>query len=529
MKTQRRLRTCLGVLATLAVVALGTGGFPVWTGGNSLIPSAHSGEAKTASGRQNGSAQFQVAVVNMIPKDQSDETNQDSEPNLAVNPADPLQIAASAFTPDPLGGPSAPIYVSTDGGQTWVLNSIVPSQDSTTGTGDITLRFGGNNKLYVGILKLPSDVTRLNILRTEDFKSPNLMVVLVDRSGQGVDQPYVAAAMVNDGPDKGQDRVFVGNNDFNAAQSRTATLDRSLNAATEPAPGGFETIRVETRAANMDGPQIRTTVHSDGTIYSVFYGWRSFQEVSPVRGEAKADVVVVRDDNWGKGPNPFQALKGPDKLSGLLVVKDRKVPWVNDQADKSFGQERLGGDLSIAVDPRDSAKVYLAWADRTDANDYTLHVRRSADKGQSWSGTDLQTVPNAKNPALAVTGSGKVGFLYQKLLGVGSAQRWETHMEIRGDDFALIKDLVLADVPAQTPEADFLPYIGDYVHLMAVDKDFYGIFSANNTPDPANFPNKVRYQRNANFDSKKLLDTDGVSEVKPSIDPFFFKVTGTDS
>ena len=40
----------------------------------------------------------QVTVVNMIPLAQSGETNQDSEPNLAVNPANPLQVAGSAFT-----------------------------------------------------------------------------------------------------------------------------------------------------------------------------------------------------------------------------------------------------------------------------------------------------------------------------------------------------------------------------------------------------------------------------------------------
>src|SRR5258705_361868 len=81
-------------------------------------------------------------IVNMIPKALSFETNQDSEPTIAVNPANPLQIAASAFTPDPGGGNLAPIYVSTDGGNTWVLNSIVPS-DAASGsaTADITVAF----------------------------------------------------------------------------------------------------------------------------------------------------------------------------------------------------------------------------------------------------------------------------------------------------------------------------------------------------------------------------------------------------
>ena len=132
---------------------------------------------------------------------------------------------------------------------------------------------------------------------------------------------------------------------------------------------------------------------------------------------------------------------------------------------------------------------------------------------------------NAKNPGLAVNNRGEVGFAYQQLTGTPVAnQRWQTHVQVRGGDFALIKDMVLADTPAQTPARDGLPYLGDYLHVLAVGADFYGVFPASNTPDRANFPSGVVYQRLANFDTKKLLDTDG-SEVAPSIDPFFFKVS----
>ena len=38
-----------------------------------------------------------ISIVNIVPKDQSNETHQDSEPNLSINPANPLQIVATAF------------------------------------------------------------------------------------------------------------------------------------------------------------------------------------------------------------------------------------------------------------------------------------------------------------------------------------------------------------------------------------------------------------------------------------------------
>jgi len=450
-------------------------------------------------------------VVNMIPFAQSGETNQDSEPNLAVNPANPDQIAGSAFTPDPLGGPNAPIFVSSDGGNTWALNSIVPS-NAGSATGDITLRFATTSGiLYAGILRRPGSL-RLNILRTTNFLGASTMTVLVDRTGNGVDQPYVQAATA------GTDRVYVGDNDFNAASGRTATIDQSLDGAI--AAPIFNSIRIESRVTSgQDGPPIRPAVHPDGTVYAVFYGWRAF-----TGSQATADVVIVRDDNWGSGATPFSALTDPsDGLAGRLVVTGRTVPWAN---FSTFGQERfVGSNITIAVDPRNSSVVYVAWADRVGATDYTLHVRRSGDRGATWSAADIRTITNATNPALAINSRGVVGFLYQQLTGSGASQRWQTHLERTSDDWATAAtDLILADVPANAPAVTFIPYIGDYVHLMAVGKDFYGIFSANNTPNNANFPNGVTFQRNADFATQTLRNVAGTATVAVSIDPFFFRV-----
>src|SRR5262249_60143930 len=109
-----------------------------------------------------------ITVVNIIPKSLSGDKNQDSEPNLAVNPSNPQQIAASAFTPDPLGGVNAPIFVTSDGGQTWQLNPIVPSQAGKA-AGDITVRFSPpGGRLLAGILRFPGTL-RLDRLRTGNF------------------------------------------------------------------------------------------------------------------------------------------------------------------------------------------------------------------------------------------------------------------------------------------------------------------------------------------------------------------------
>src|SRR4051812_38173713 len=130
-----------------------------------------------------------ITVVNMIPRSLSGETNQDSEPNIAVNPANPMQIAASAFTPNPLGGDHAPIYVSIDGGNSWTLNNIIPSEGAS-GTSDITLKFAGSsNRLFASILDGMSG--NFEVHRTSDFTSPTAMSQLEDRKDE--DQPYIQA------------------------------------------------------------------------------------------------------------------------------------------------------------------------------------------------------------------------------------------------------------------------------------------------------------------------------------------------
>ena len=467
-------------------------------------------------------------VVNMIPRTLSGETNQDSEPNLAVNPSNLLQMAGSAFTPNPAGAGDAPIYVSTDGGNTWSLQAIVPSDQMTA---DISLRFGGNGTLYAGTIPTPfqrdangNEIATLNILRTNDVLSGAVMNVLVSRTGtSGVDQPYIQAASVG-----GSDIVFCGNNDFNNSP-QTASMDFSGNGAGPVS--SFQTMVVDLRAGNGDAPSIRPTIHSDGTVYGAF--------LSSVGGTSVTtlvyDVVVVRDDAFAVHPPAFAALTDPsDGNAGRIVAANRLIPFIN---HRFLGQERIGSTLSITVDPRagSSGTLYLAWADRVGSDDYTIHVQRSDDRGVSWT-ADLLTVTNGTNPALAVNNSGTVAIVYQQLTGifkpgkVSAANRWQTHFRLSTDSGATWTDQLLSSTPANQPSnllpdgREALPYLGDYLHLMAVDTTFYGIFSANNTPNPANFPAGITFQRNVDLTQHLLLDVDGTTHVDVSIDPFFFKV-----
>jgi hypothetical protein len=359
----------------------------------------------------------------------------------------------------------------------------------------------------------------LNILRATAgsfiFGIPPPMTVLVDRDND-VDQPYVQA--ITD-PGSTNDRVYVGSSHRGVGAPVKATIDFSLDGAAG-APV-FTRTEIEARTT-QDAPPIRPALHSDGTVYGAFYRLTAFNAST---GLGTVDVVVVRDDQGGAGNLKFADLTdSSDGLPGRLVVQGRPLRFLA-APNANFGQERLSGsNLSIAVDPNDSDKVYVAWADGSSSADYTLHVQVSNDGGDTWSDTDIRAVTPATNPALAVNDSGTLGFLFQELSGDPPDQRWETHFEFTDDDFNTTSDAFLADVPADTPTRQFEPYLGDYVHLMALGDDFFGIFSANNTPDQNNFPSGVTYQRNTDFDNQTLADVFG-NPVAVSIDPFFFKVT----
>jgi len=321
-----------------------------------------------------------------------------------------------------------------------------------------------------------------------------------------VDQPFVQAGSFN-----GNERVYVGGNDFAAASGKTATVDVRL--PNTPAPGVVK-HRVESRATlGQNGPSVRPAVSRDGTVYAAFFGWRQANN-----NLITSDIVVVRDDHGAVDANAFLDLTDPsDNKPGRLVATGRTIPWSNAQ---TLGQERIGSTLSIAVHPSQSGIVYICWGDREGNGDiYSLHVRRSTDRGATWSPSDIRTIKDATCGSLAIADNGAVCFLYQQV----SNGRWLSRIEQTLDGFQHFRQNTLARTPVGNPVPMFLPYIGDYSFVLAVGNEFRGIFSASNIPDNANFPSGVRYQRNADFAAKKLLRVDG-SRVEVSIDPFFFSI-----
>jgi hypothetical protein len=440
---------------------------------------------------------IKIRVVNMIPQSQSNESNDDSEANVAVDPANPRIIGGTAFT----ATPTAVIFLSNDGGDTWTEAGIVP-----TSTGDYNAKFS-RKALYCGNLDpaLPCASLGMEVFRSTDPFSGALMTQI--DTPPCADQPWMAVETVTKGPDAGKDRVYAAYANWNLVTS-VATIDVSQDGTV--AVPVFNSVQLENRGATRNAPSVRPAIHDDGTVYAAYFDWRAAL-VPPTWGSTIADVVVARDDKWGT--DNFQDLVDPIDLHfGVRVATG-----FNANFNGALGPDRFGSDLAVAVDPRPkhSRRVWVAWCDMQGPS-YTLHVRQSTDRGKTWS-SDLLTVPNTKNPGLAISSEGRVGVLYQQLTGPIASQRWEHHVQFtkNGVDW---HDVLLANTTATN-------WTGDYNGLQTHGRDFYGTFATDNTPDLANFPHGVRYQRNVNFATKQLFDLTNTVVIPASIDPFFFKIS----
>jgi hypothetical protein len=405
----------------------------------------------------------QLKIVDVVPSSQNTETSQNSEPNIAVNPANPSQVLISAFGRKT----SNPVFLSTDDGSSW-------SDFLDILTLDTSLAWSGTGTAYLAQLA-SSDQSLIVKKSTNPGNGITFSDTGTSYAGKP-DQPWVVANNIG-----GSDHIYVGFNDLNQA-GKTASIRRSTNGGTS-----FTNTVIEKSAPGLgqDGPAVRVAL-SGSNVFAAFQRWDSLTAAN----DAFGSVVVVKDTN--SGGNGFTNLNVTAATSQTFPRGD-------------LGSERLGSDLSIAVDPGNANRLFLAYG-LLSGSLPAVRVLTSTNGGVNWSPA-FTTATNTGLPALAIAQNGAVGLLYTRF-GSGNL---ETHFLQTADGFDTISDLTLSSFTDGDPAPAFDPYIGDYQDLEAVGNNFYGAFSASN--NTSQFPIQPTFVRD-----KSMLG----NSVSYSIDPFFF-------
>jgi hypothetical protein len=477
-----------------------------------------------------------LTVVDIIPAGvNSFETGQNAEPDIAVNPMNPMQMVASAFGFLVNGDLGAPYFASTNGGTTW-------SEFGTLTHGDTTVAWSqdGSKVLATTLVSVGSTnpdvgdtINTYSATLANGMFGPMAINTLVG-ANRGLDQPWIETGPAN--------KVYEAyNNLAPATPGQNASIQISSDGGNTFGPP----ITLDRVGAPVqDDPAVRETVSTDGnTVYAVFDRWTKNTTPGDPNGSVyTSQLVVERSDN--AGADGFTAL-GPGGNGVQVATPD--IPFAPNQpppnappalqnTSLTIGNNRIGAGAAIAVDPMNAKHVVVAYDAVTGAlpgalgNKVQVMVHESTDGGMTWTQPfSSSATMRSGDTQLAILNNGTIGVLYNSY--DPSTNMLSVHLVTTSNDFMTNTDTILATQINNMPVSTSQPYLGDYMQLLAVGNTFEGIFSASNADNgisatiaPNNNPASVIFQRSS-------IGTPGTANfqisdaTQNSIDPFFFKFT----
>ncbi len=239
------------------------------------------------------------SLIDVIPKAQSGETDQNSEPNIAVNPSNPGQAFIGAFADSGIN----PYFSTQNGGTFWInFQSLVHGDESLAAT--------QSGNLYAAALENGPPNSFTVFKSSAPNNPPNLVPISTFQGTDTPDQPWVEADTVG-----GQDHIYATFNDLSAFPTgNTASIYYSTDGGST-----FQDLVIERNGSavvGQDGPDVRSAV-SGNTVYAAFSRWT----VDEGGANFLADEVVVKDTNGGIGPNPFTALGANGVVAAPNIIR----------------------------------------------------------------------------------------------------------------------------------------------------------------------------------------------------------------
>ena len=442
-----------------------------------------------------------VVVSNTNANLTNTDTANDGEPSIGINPANPNEIVLTAFSGS--WGANAPLWHSTDGGNTWTKQFTIPVPPGIPSAincpCDQAVDYGRAGRLSGTFLTFsPTDPYSGTTTNPASSASWNW---LLDGMGNAVRTNSVAAGntdqpwlLVNrDTATASQDNVYVAYDDFTISPRgmRVAVAGGSNppNFTVDNLAGFGPTGTIN--------PGHRLAVDpSTGFMYSLFQ-----QLVGAGSGGSRnVNFMLNRSTDgggtWGLNGSP----------TGVLIANADST-----QPTPKFGTVNalLGGVDHAAVDPTNS-DVYYVYGNRdSGTGNNRIAIRRLQDDGAGGltigSESFVTGQVQAALPSVAVTTNGVVGVLFDTFDGLDATTNFPiftAHLSTSTDQGSTFTDLVLetflssakdccVDPSFCNPGADCTRQrvLGDYQQVKALGTTFYGVFTGNGVPFGRPFAN----------------------------------------
>lgn len=424
-----------------------------------------------------------VVVSNTDPNLTNTDTANDGETSIAINPNNPKEITVAAISGD-WGGDTpinAPIYYTTNGGQTWTRELSVPKPPgwSTQCPCGWTWDYGRKNQLSASILasirggasvfRGGFDIIAGTTTNPEQSTAFNYFVPSGASQAQeiNINSPRVAFQpwlLVNRDPmARWQDNVYVA---WQGGLGIHVAVSYGLN------PPVFTQ---DQQVGNLLGAGTGLRLAKDRRTGSMWALW----EAGAGGGEARnVDYMLNRSTDggrtWSLDNNSLGTMIANANLTQPLI----KFGTVN---------ALLGGVHHAAVDSKTGALYYVYGnRDATTGNDRLAIRQVTADNaGNTTVGSEHFVTGQVKAalPQVAVTNNGTVGVFYYTLdsFSENNFPIFTTHLAISKDQGTTFVDReLLTFISSVKDDGNFLQQaLGNYMQMKSEGNCFYGAFTGN--------------------------------------------------
>ncbi len=406
----------------------------------------------------------QVRQVN-IATDATDVNNSgDTEPSIAVNPTNPLEIVVVAFSGNWSATQNAPVWKSSDGGLTWRRVPQIPRPAAgLAGPNDQKAAFDSAGRLHIA--ELGTGAANQNFIFRQTGAAD---AALTAGASFGDDQPHLDIDLSTAGGCAG--RLYSPWLNFGVANERsmvTNSADRGQNVANVAAGNN----------AAFPNRTSRVAIAPNGRVYLVYKTREGGLTAEPNRME-NAHFRVTRSDDCGATWNANGA--GGVSIHGAGVVQTFFTTQFGNPAGGRPVARARSSDAWIAADPGDG-DIYAAYV-RRDNGFGQIFVARSTDQGATWTSTRVTDgTQHSAYPEIAVAANGTIGVLYIDFVDTGVTQF--RHRFARSfDNGATWNDQILQSMnPVGLAGAASGFLWGDYEGLTALGNTFYGVYTGQAT------------------------------------------------